>query len=59
MGDIRVEKMARILVDYSTAVKPGDRVMIEFICDLPYPPQSVAKLADLEPIEISPNVQQR
>ena len=29
MGDIRVEKMARILVDYSTAVKPGDRVMIE------------------------------
>lgn len=29
MGDIRVEKMARILVDYSTAVKNGDRVMIE------------------------------
>lgn len=29
MGDIRVEKMAHILVDYSTAVKPGDRVMIE------------------------------
>lgn len=29
MTDIRVEKMARILVDYSTAVKRGDRVMIE------------------------------
>ncbi len=29
MSDLRVEKMARILVDYSTAVKPGDRVMIE------------------------------
>lgn len=29
MGDLRVEKMARILVDYSTAVKPGERVMIE------------------------------
>lgn len=29
MSDLRVVKMARILVDYSTAVKPGERVMIE------------------------------
>ncbi|TLN17227.1 aminopeptidase, partial [bacterium] len=29
MSDLRVDKMARILVDYSTAVKPGERVMIE------------------------------
>lgn len=29
MSDLRVEKMARILVDYSTAIRPGDRVMIE------------------------------
>jgi aminopeptidase len=29
MSDLRVEKMALILVDYSTAVKPGERVMIE------------------------------
>jgi len=29
MSDLRVEKMAHILVDYSTAIKPGDRVMIE------------------------------
>ncbi|MGB8214999.1 MAG: hypothetical protein WCE68_15735 [Anaerolineales bacterium] len=26
----------------------GDRVFIEFICDLPVPPQSVAKLTELE-----------
>ncbi len=29
MSDIRVEKMARVLVDYSINVKPGDRVMVE------------------------------
>jgi len=26
----------------------GDRAVIEFICDLPIPPQSVAKIAELE-----------
>lgn len=26
----------------------GDRAIIEFICTLPLPPQSVARLADLE-----------
>lgn len=26
----------------------GDRVIIEFICDLPIPPQSVAKISELE-----------
>jgi aminopeptidase len=29
MTDQRIEKMARVLVDYSTAVKPGDKVLIE------------------------------
>ena len=29
MADLRIEKMARVLVDYSTAVQPGDRVLIE------------------------------
>lgn len=26
----------------------GDRVKIQFICDLPFPPQSIAMIADLE-----------
>ncbi len=29
MSDIRVEKMARVLVDYSVNIQPGDRVMVE------------------------------
>jgi len=29
MADSRVEKMARILVDYSTNVQPGEKVMVE------------------------------
>ena len=28
MADIRIEKLAEVLVDYSTAVKPGDKVVI-------------------------------
>lgn len=28
----------------------GDRVIIEFICDLPIPPQSVANISDLEAV---------
>lgn len=26
----------------------GDRAVIQFICDLPIPPQSVAKISELE-----------
>jgi len=29
LADIRIEKLARILVDYSAKIKPGDRVAIE------------------------------
>lgn len=29
----------------------GDRTIIEFICDLPIPPQSVAKTKELEVIQ--------
>ena len=29
MSDSRVEKLADVLVNYSTAIKPGDRVMIQ------------------------------
>ncbi|RPJ42633.1 MAG: aminopeptidase, partial [Chloroflexi bacterium] len=29
MSDIRIEKMARVLVDYSVNIQPGDRVMVE------------------------------
>ena len=29
----------------------GDRVIIEFICDLPIPPQSVAKVSELEIVQ--------
>jgi aminopeptidase len=29
VSDIRVEKMARVLVDYSVNIQPGDRVLIE------------------------------
>jgi aminopeptidase len=29
MADIRIEKMANLLVNYSVAVKPGDKVMIQ------------------------------
>ncbi len=28
MADLRVEKLARLLVEYSTAVRPGDRVVV-------------------------------
>ena len=31
MADLRIEKLARILVDHSTTVKPGDRVAIEAV----------------------------
>ena len=26
----------------------GDRAIIEFVCDLPIPPQSIAKISELE-----------
>ena len=29
----------------------GDRVFLEFICDLTFPPQSVARVKDLEILE--------
>jgi hypothetical protein len=29
----------------------GDRVFLEFICELTFPPQSVAKVSDLEVVE--------
>jgi len=29
MGDIRVEKLADLMVNYSVAVKPGDKVVIK------------------------------
>ena len=29
----------------------GDRVIIEFICDLPIPPQSIAKIKELEVVQ--------
>ena len=29
MGDIRVEKLADLMVNYSVAVKPGDKVVIQ------------------------------
>ncbi len=29
MSDIRIEKMARVLVDYSVNIQPGDRVLVE------------------------------
>ena len=32
----------------------GDRVFLEFICDLTFPPQSVARVKDLEILE-NPN----
>ena len=32
----------------------GDRVFLEFVCDLPFPPQSVALVIDLEVLE-TPN----
>jgi hypothetical protein len=34
--------------EYKVIEINGDRVVIEFICDLPIPPQSVAKISDLE-----------
>jgi hypothetical protein len=30
----------------------GDRVFLEFICDLPFPPQSVAMVKDLEVVQL-------
>ena len=30
----------------------GDRVFLEFVCDLPFPPQSVALVKDLEVLEL-------
>jgi uncharacterized Fe-S cluster-containing protein len=38
------EKEAR----YKVVELNGDRAVIEFICDLPIPPQSVAKTSELE-----------
>ena len=38
------EKGAR----YKVVEMNGDRAVIEFICDLPIPPQSVAKTSELE-----------
>ena len=38
------EKGAR----YRVVEMNGDRAVIEFICDLPIPPQSVAKTSELE-----------
>ncbi len=29
MADIRIERLAKILVDHSAQIKPGDRVAIE------------------------------
>ena len=29
----------------------GDRAMVEFICDLPIPPQSVARISELEVVQ--------
>lgn len=33
---------------YKVVEMNGDRVIIEFICDLPIPPQSIAKTSELE-----------
>jgi len=30
----------------------GDKVFLEFICDLPFPPQSVALVKDLEVVRV-------
>ena len=35
-------------VRYKIVEINGDRAVIEFICDLPIPPQSVAKISELE-----------
>jgi len=43
------EKGAR----YKVVEINGDRAVIEFICDLPIPPQSVAKTSELEVIQQS------
>ncbi|MEL7655313.1 MAG: hypothetical protein AAGU75_05320 [Bacillota bacterium] len=39
---------------YRVVEDNGDRVFLEFICDLRFPPQSVALAKDLEVVE-SPN----
>jgi hypothetical protein len=41
------EKGAR----YKVVEINGDRVIIEFICDLPIPPHSIAKISELEIVQ--------
>ena len=33
---------------YTVVEINGDRAIVEFICDLPIPPQSIAKISELE-----------
>jgi len=37
---------------YRVIEENGDRVILEFICDLPFPPQSVALVKDLEVVRL-------
>lgn len=37
---------------YRVVEDNGERVILEFICDLPLPPQSVALVKDLEVVEM-------
>jgi len=34
--------------NYKVVEINGDRAVIQFICDLPIPPQSIAKISELE-----------
>ena len=36
---------------YKVVEMNGDRAIIEFICDLPIPPQSTAKTSELEVVQ--------
>ena len=36
---------------YTVVEINGDRVIIQFICDLPIPPQSIARTSELEVVE--------
>ena len=50
-GDLVGPSMAYIYeigASYKVVEMNGDRVVIEFICDLPIPPQSIAKTSELE-----------
>jgi uncharacterized Fe-S cluster-containing protein len=38
---------------YKVVEVNGDRAIIEFICDLPIPPQSIAKIIELEIVQSS------